>query len=281
MSDRITVAGVVPALSGPEVEENLREGANTTYTWEGTKAEVDALRDNAVASGATRVVRAPSSGGNWKITVTYAGTPNETGGPQADLPTNLHELTTTVEQIPWQKSAQLRTFFNASRADEIIGTVSSYVNKYNSGDINATATLSSYAVAQQNLSLDLAKISGTTAGEIVDAKKLLKQILVQGVGSAVEYNSSYSRSITAATFTQVKAAYTGVGKIWTSSEVEAFEGIPTEEWFGLDPSLIWLKSPPNVQAAYNGKTQISYNYTGAKQASKFFWAAYGSATLID
>jgi hypothetical protein len=63
--------------------------------------------------------------------------------------------------------------------------------------------------------------------------------------------------------------------------VVAFEGVPSNEWFGLNPTTLWLKAPPTVRAAAGGKTEIVYSYSQEIAPSKLFYSAYADATLTD
>ena len=285
MSDRIvSSSSTSPILTGPTLRYDKRNGNTTEYVFEGAEVECKVKARQLIAQKADNVMVGPAGNGNWKVEAQFSGSELEEGGPDADQPTNLHELENTVEQVHWNKSARCRSFFNTSaqRCENIITAVAKHVTSYQNGQTEKNIeSLTFYANEQANLTIELNKISGITPTEIADAKKLMGHILFYGFETFYNYNSVYSRTITAATYAQVRAAYTGVGQVWTSAEVVAQEGLPESEWFGLDASVLWLKSPPRVSAASGGKTQISYNYVSAPSFSKFQASAYGAASLVD
>lgn len=286
-ADRIRVASeTFPALSGPEWEERKSGTSNnytasTTYTYKGTKEECNSKRAEVKAAGCSMLSIKPAGDGDWTLTATFPGTPEDEGGPQSDPPIDQHELEVNVEQVPWCNSPVLATKFSTYNK-EVVGAVKWVVDKYKNGEFAPPAsdtTNTAKVLAGQALYDELQKIS--SGSYTVSGLKLFKAVVGRGIEYALTYNEVYRRTITAAVYSQVQAAYTGAGKIWTSAEVEAFEGIPTTEWFGLEAGTQWLKSPPHVSAVSGGKTQITYYYTGCKQASAFFYEAYGSATLLD
>jgi hypothetical protein len=280
MSDRIiaTDAGAGPFPNGPEVEFALRDGFSSVYRYTGSEAECKAKRDEVLSRGPATMSVHPKGDGDWEIVATFQGTPDDQGGPQADVPTNVYELEVNVDNPSVYNSPRL----NAQMTAESIAAVQRIVNKYNSGDYEPLAsetTLTALAKARAALTTELDKIAAgayTTIG-----LKLINAIIGRGVENVIQYNEVFRRTITAATYAQVKAAYVGTGKIWTDSEVTALEGIPTSEWFGLEANTQWIKAPPTVSAAWGGKTQIVYYYTGFKQASALFYEAYDSAVLLD
>lgn len=281
MSDLLRASGVIgPILSGPTTRYNKLDGYQSEYAYEGTQAECQAALATLVAGRAQDVMLAPSGNGLWRVSGTFAGTPNEEGGFDADPPTNIHELDTVAEQVAWNKSDVARSYFNAARQEYIIAILDFHINKYrNSAQTTDDPAAHIYQNFVTELTASLELVSGIT--ETADALKLAKHVIAYGIESFTNYRPIYYRTITAASYNQVQAAYTGVGKVWTAAEVVAFEGVPESEWFGLDTNFLWLKSPPRVSASAQGKTQISYQYTGALSYSKFQATAYGSATLLD
>jgi hypothetical protein len=261
-----------PFLVGPEVNEEKRGGTTTTYTYTGTLAQCQARRAIDRASGASTISLAPSGDGLWRLSVTYAGLPQEEGGSASDPAVNLHELDVQPEQIAIWESDRLRTFLS-TEADvalvrRAVGMFLSNSPLYSGGTLIQNPTKTQY--------IDAMKAETTND---TDSEAVFNRVAAQGDFTTV-FRSTYRRSITAASYNQVRAAYTGAGKIWTSGEVESFEGIPTSEWFGL-PSAQWLKAPPRVSAAYGGKTEIQYYYSEIVRPSKYYYAAYNSATLVD
>jgi hypothetical protein len=97
----------------------------------------------------------------------------------------------------------------------------------------------------------------------------------------LEYHTVYRRTLTAATPQQVRASYEGATMIWTTDEVQSFEGISPFDWFQLPSGSQWIKSPPFVTATARQKTQLVYTYTECKQATALLYDAFGSAVLLD
>jgi hypothetical protein len=292
MSDRLIVSGATPILSGPEVTEQKTGGTDTRYTWKGSRAECIAQRD-LIRGTANTIELRPAGDGTWELIATYAGQPEDEGGPDAELPVNLHELEISAEIVSVWQSTQLSTHFTAG-ALRIMSTVAKLYEdgSYSSMDgqyikdliDNGGLTLTTWnsQTTQARALLDLVRLltAASLSGEATDAQAFFNTVIFVGTDKAYKYNPTYRRSVTSASFVQVQASFVGVGQIWTSGEVESFEGIPNGEWFGL-PSTLWLKLPPRVSAAAGGKTAIEYSYQGGfDTASQFLYTAYGSATLI-
>lgn len=288
MTERIqSQAG--PYLTGPETTEQLREGAESSYTWTGTREECYNQRAIERAGGAKSTSISPNGDGQWRLVVTHAGSPDDEGGPEADLPTNQHELETSQQEINFWESRVCAALFSYT-ALMIVYRVH-YMYKegiYADGQdyIRQTAAIETAwkdMTPQTRAKTDLSRLltRGGVSSEDALCQKLIDRLMSGFATRIIEFESVYRRSITAAVYSQVQAAYTGVGKIWTTSEVESFEGTPTGEWFGL-PSTQWLKLPPRVSASAGGKTNIEYVYQGGFHSpSRFFYQAYGGATLID
>lgn len=273
MSDRITsVSGAV--LRGPEVTETERDGAQARYIWTGTLSQCQAQRDVARATGAQTIELGLAEGGQWQLAVVYPGTGEDEGGPEADEPFDLHEIDVQVETIPVWQSKTLRLYLTEPDISAVKKAVEHYLSNgilYDTvtGEEIKNPTKAQYVAAMK-----------TETTDDTDSETLFNRVIA-GTDTVMEYREVYRRSITSASYSQVQAAYTGAGNIWTSSEVESFEGIPTSEWFGLAPSTLWLKAPPTVRAVAGGKTEIVYYYSQIIAPSKMFYTAYGSATLTD
>lgn len=286
MSDRVT-SEVGPFLLGPEIEDG-RDGTTSTYTWEGTRDECINKRALVLAQGASSVTVRPGTGGNWQITADFAGSPIDDGGPVADIPVNQHDLEVSASVEDYKTNAKAKTLFS-EYAFYIIAKIFEWYKNGGYEDTNgyvkqtdvATAWESKTPIerAELDVARQLARVS--LSSEATLAQKLLRRLANGGGESIYKFETTYRRRITAATFNQVQAAYTGVGQIWTAAEVESFEGVPTAEWFGL-PATQFLKLPPRVGASAGGKTDIEYSYQGGfDSVSHFFYTAYGSAALQD
>lgn len=261
-----------PVLHGPSVTEVKRDGVETTYEYEGTYSQCASQKILSRLQGASRMTLDPAEGGKWKLSVTFAGSPEEDGGPDVDEPQNLHELDIQPEQIAIWESDILRGYLS-TEADvalvrRSVGMFLSNSPLYTGGALIQNPTKKQYIDAMK-----------TETTNDTDAEAVFNRVAAQGEYTTV-FRSTYRRSITAASWGQVQAAFTGAGKIWTTAEIVAFEGVPTGEWFGL-PTVLWLKAPPRVSAAAGGKTEIQYYYSEIVRPSKYYYQAYGSATLID
>ncbi len=109
---------------------------------------------------------------------------------------------------------------------------------------------------------------------------LFRGIALHQQRDTTQFNSIYRRRITAASYNQVQAAFTGQKQIWTTSEVVSFENVPSAWWFQLPTSLLWYKVPPQVSTVAGQKTEIIYNYIGGVQYWSGTHTAYGAATLL-
>lgn len=260
-------------ITGPEVDEQNRGGKLTTYSYEGTYAEMVSQRDIERQSGASRIVLRPNGSGLWQLSSSYPWGDDDAQGA-TEQPQNVHEIEIQVEQIPCYNSETLRAYMSGTTAqkDKDIGIVKVFVDRFHAGDFKDANDLPDIDAAVTALQ--------TLTNDDTNAGRLFRRILA-GTDSFLEYRSVYRRTITAANWIQVQASYVGAGQIWTTAEVEAFEGVPTAEWFGLRPGMQWLKAPPSVQAVAGGKTQIQYYYTEFKQATALGYTAFGGATLLD
>ncbi len=278
-------------VTGPEVEETRRNGAvvgfSNVWKYEGTEAEIDAQRIIERSTGANRISKRPTGTGLYELTSAFPFDLEAGNTPETEEPQDLHELEVNTDQAPWQSSVVLNAILlalggTAATVSAAIAAIHKAAENFKDGKYKPTATettVTDLDKAATDLTTQLNKISSgiyTATGVSV-----MKRVLGGGIEGVITYNEVYRRSITAASYTQVQAAYEGSGKIWTNTEVETFEGIPTNEWFGLEANTQWLKSPPHVTAVARGKTQIQYYYTGFKRASRFFYEKYNAAVLLD
>jgi len=291
MSDRIqSPAQSGATITGPFISESLNDGAENRYKAVGTRAQCEVQRQIWRALRASRLELEPNGDGQWQLNASFAGLPSDEGGAEAEVPTNLHELETRAETGDYKSSRILMLEAKprriATRAFEFYkkdgyADGSDYIRQQDAATTDAWRLIDPQGRAELDIARQLVREGVSDQAVIQGAKDLFNRLLDGGGELIYKFSSVYRRTITAASSSQVRAAYTGVGKIWTSDEVESFEGIPTSEWFGL-PSTYWLKLPPRVTAAAGGKTDIEYTYQGGFfLASAFFYEAYGSATLLD
>ena len=111
-------------------------------------------------------------------------------------------------------------------------------------------------------------------------QNLFRGIAYYGVKDCEQSRTVYRRRIMAASFNQVQAGFVGVGQIWTTAEILAFENVPSSWWFQLPSTLQWFKSPPRVLTVAQQKTEIEYSYQAVFKAWSGVFTAYGSATLL-
>jgi len=256
-------------VRGPETDWDVKTGWRSTWIYEGPQTEILAQRNIELSSGATQLRVSPNGNGLWELYAAYPA--SETGEPVLDDAQDVHEIEVQVEQISFWNSLKLRTYL--SNAD--IAIVKSFAEKFLGGgslEEIAHPTRAEYITAMK----EQITIASRTNAEVVFDR------FTSGTDGCIEYREVYRRTITAASPQQIQATYNGVGLIWTTSEVEAWEGTPAgTAWFGLQSGMQWLKAPPTVQAVSGGKTQIQYYYTEAVKATALLYTAHGSATLLD
>lgn len=275
----IIVSEPRPHITGPIINGS-KSGGSTDFIAKGSLSDLQSFRALVKSRGANPTRLEPDEGGQWILSYTF---PYETedesgqGGIVYDQPVDQHDLDVAMETVPAFNSPVLYALLGAS-ASKIVAATQLTVKKYHNGEFKPGASTTSLDVAEDWITAEVDKIDNT---KTATALKLLRAVAGRGVESVIQFNTVYRRTITAAVYWQVQAAYTGNGKIWTDTEVTNFEGTPTNEWFGLEANTQWLKTPPNVSAVWGGKTQITYSYIGFKQASRLFYEAYGSATLLD
>lgn len=288
--DTIKATGATaPFLTGPEIQEELRGGTTTTYSYTGTLNDCQIQRQIAKANGATSISLGPDGTGLWRLSTTFAGLPEDEGGAASEPAVDLHELERSAEVGDFRTNAVLRNQFTGD-ALYITTKVYDFYKRDGYADssdyIRQTAAITTAWESQTpeaRARLDISRLltRASLGAQNADCLALFNRLVAGGGDIVYKFNSVYRRTITAASPSQVRAAYTGSGQIWTSGEVEAFEGIPTASWFGL-PSTLWLKMPPRVTASAGGKTDIEYSYQGGfDSASSFFYTAYGAASLLD
>ncbi|MGN6552523.1 MAG: hypothetical protein ACTHLW_02160 [Verrucomicrobiota bacterium] len=262
--------GIAPGayFKGIEIEENTISGSTTTWLYEGSKVEVDAQRALHLAMGATRISRAPKGDGNYELRASY---PYGELGAEAEEPQNVYELEISVAQPSVYQNPKLRSLLS----DQLIGKVAKIAQGFEAGDYMVDADPSYPDTAAAEAAVSTATSANATA------LKLFKLVAYRKTDSFIEYETVFRRSITAASPNQIRAGYEGVGKIWTTDEVQAFEKVVPGGWFILEPDMQWLKAKPNVVSVSNQKTQINYYYTQLKSASALLYDAYGDAVLLD
>lgn len=288
-------ASAGPYFVNSEIEIDTVNGASTVETWEGTYAECNTKKTGLLAAGATKVRLSPKGDGAWQVRGTF---PYDSSGSQTSTVDTLELEVNAVQRSAYQ-SPIYRSYFsdystvtrNSAKALSTLPIIADCARKYAAGlparESNGTYIYGATAYNTRELAIlaesaarfDL--LSTLTTGEKVSATSFLNNVAFRGVTSFIEFNQVFRRTVTAGSPSAIQANQVGAGKIWTTAEVIAWEGIPANGWFTLPPDMQWFKDKPRVISAYNQKTQISYSYTEIVTASNMFYQAYGNAVLID
>lgn len=280
-ADRISTTGQI-VLKAENYDTNTASGPATTRVFTGSRARCLAQRQVELGLGASTTKLEDTGDGNAQLTAGY--TWDTTQGGSAAQPINSHELEINMEQVDVYSSEDMRTqlytsfaswagvngaiAFIKGKVDQYEAAVSALPNTATGADITAVKTaaealFSIYSGAQLALMLNL-----------------FRGIALHQQKNATQFNTIYRRRITAASFNQVQAGFTGVKKMWTTNEVLAFENVPASWWFQLPSTYLWLKTPPIVVTVAGQKTEISYNYIGCLTAWSGTHTAYNAATLL-
>lgn len=293
MSEVRTYAG--PFFVNSEIEIDTTNGASTIETWEGTYNECRTKQTALISAGATKARLAPKGDGAWQVRATF---PFDSSGSQAATVDTMELEVNAVQRSAYQ-SPVYRSYFadyssitrHSTRAASTLPIIADCARKYAAGlparESNGTFIYgsSSYSTRELAILAEFAErinlVAGILPGEKTAATSFLHNVAFRGVTSFIEFNQVFRRTVTAGSPSAIQANQTGAGKIWTTAEVVAWEGIPANGWFTLPPNMQWFKDKPRVISSYNQKTQISYSYTEIVTASSMFYQAHGNAVLID
>lgn len=258
MSERL-IATPGPILESIE-ETQDDKGSRTTYVYTGTEAEVKSQRILERQRGAKFLQIKPAGGGKWELNASFPFTVEE-GNGDAEVPTDTHELETTM--------AQQDIFL----CPKLIAKISDEADRHLLLDLVKRYKQSDPAF--NTVTKALAQVGAETGGN-EDMLDYFKLIALKGVEHWIFYRSVYSRTITSATPRQVQASFEGSQKIWTTAQLQAWEGLPTDWWFQLPPNAKWHKSPPTVTTniGRGRKTQINYKYLASDEISPLVYDNY-------
>lgn len=272
--DRISSTGLI-VLKSEAMENNSASGDSTTRIFTGSKALVLSQRTIEALGGASLLKVEAVGDGNYQLTARYSWDLTKGGNQQA--PINSHELENSMSTVDvWTNPVLLAAFVAAfgsqAAANAAIGYVTLLIDSFiKAGDGSAAAQASFeagittlYAGSQQALMLNA-----------------FRGVAYHQVKNCVQFDTVYRRRITAATYNQIQASFTGAGQIWTTAEVIAFENTPSAWWFQLPPTAMWLKQKPIVLTVAQQKTEIAYNYLEIAEAWGLTYTAYGAATLLN
>jgi hypothetical protein len=272
-ADRISTSGQI-VLQSETLENNSASGDGTTRIFTGARALILSQRTIESVGGATLLKVESVGDGNYRLTSRY--TWDLTKGGNSQPPINSHELENNMSQVDVWTNPILRATFVAAFGSQAamgaaIGFVARLVDKFiQAGDGSAAGQAAAeadittvYAGAEQALMLDA-----------------FRGVAYHQVKNCIQFDTVYRRRITAATYNQIQASFTGAGQIWTTAEVVAFENTPSAWWFQLPANSLWLKAKPVVVTVAQQKTEISYNYLEVAEAWGLLYEAYDSATLL-
>lgn len=298
MSDRLTT-GKGPWLAASEIEFDQNSGNNVTVeTWEGSESECRSKRSQLTAAGSRRTRLMPKGDGNWQLRAEW---PYDKEGQNSSF-VDVMELEVNAVMRSAYQSPVYRSLFgdfvavtqDSPRARTTLPIIADCARKYQSGlpreETSGSAAGkyiwrgSAYNTREDAVMAELTArinaIANITANERALAITFYENVAYRGVTSFVEFGHVFRRRITAGTPAAVQANMTGGGKVWTSAEVVAFEGIPSDGWFSIPPDVQWHKDKPRVLSSYGQKTELSYSYTEIVTATRLLYEPYGSAILI-
>jgi hypothetical protein len=272
--DRINSTGQI-VLESESLENNLRAGNSYTRIFKGSLHLTSQQRLVELGFGAAKVSLDSMGDGNYKLTAYYPW--DVTNGSNAEAPATTHELENNMSQVEVWSNKNLRATFLSSfgsqtAANAAINFVVQLINSFISGADGSTAA---QTAAEAEIT---SAYSGGQATLILNA---FRGVAYHQVKNSIQFDTVYRKRITAATYNQVQAAFTGAEQIWTTGELESFENIPSNQWFQLPSSYLWLKTKPQVNTVANQKTEVSYSYLAVAEAWALLYTPYGSATLLS
>ncbi len=274
-------------LEHAEIAENGRTGSESTYVYHGTYLALKGQQNWCRGWGAYSMALTRIEGSShWRLTAVFPF--NEYGG-EPQLIQGVYELDVEMQQPSIYTSEVLRGKRDAAGnmltaallPDNYIAVVARYVEYFSNGEasdkgVGLTNPDSGWSWCQQQI---MARVP-TTNNYQARALQLFATVAAHKTDSFIEYYHVFKRTLTAALPVQVQASNIGKGQIWTTFELQNFEGVPANSFFQLDQNSLWLKSPPVISASARQKTQVSYSYTECRQANALAYTAYGAAKLL-
>lgn len=314
MSNRVTT-GAGPWLVSEEIEvDTINAGSATVQVWEGSETECRGYLSLLIAYGATKLKLSPKGDGNWQVRGSYPF--DKQGQNKSFVDTMELEVNAVMKSIYLSPVYRARfSDYNSISQDsykarQTLPIIDDCKSKYksgqpkrgsdglfsyqyfdsntaNDGDTNpATDPVVKVATREEAIQRELGDRLNqagfaTGSSEFISATQLFENVAFRGVTSFIEYNHVFRRRVTAGSPNAYRANSVGGGKVWTSAEVIAWEGIPQNGWFDLPVDVQWHKDKPRVIAAYGQRTEISYTYTEIVTATAIAYNRYGSAVMID
>ena len=277
-SGRLAIPGAAVTVTGLSQEDNTRTGASSVCEWEGSYEDLLVKKAWAQGAGAGEVIGPDSKGNGYYKLVAHFPFGFDGEVTSYYTPPSVHELETCISQTPIWRSSKIRTRLTPQQ----IGIVQRVVSDYQAGKASGDLTENDEALAEAAVVAKIAKNGGAVSGVTnLQAQTygldLFRAVALLGVEDFIEYYSVYRRSLTAATPEQVRVSMTDTGKIWTTPEIIAAEGVSATGFFDLDTTLVWIKSRPQVVGVAGQKTQVIYSYTESKAALEMTYDAKGLA----
>lgn len=203
----------------------------------------------------------------WKLSATFASDPSGGTDPgTTEAISNTYELEDNQIQMPTCQNKILADMIT----DGAVNGIKEIFDQYAAQKLTLTA-------ATKQVS-DLLEEKAVT-GDAADEANLFFDDLMKGVDTYYDFHTVFRRTLTAVTKTQVGDSFTGIKKIWTTDQINTWEGLTGNPgiFFTL-PTLQWLKLPPRVSAATNQRTQVSYEYWGADAWLTRYYETYAPST---
>jgi hypothetical protein len=271
--DRINSIGQ-PVVKSEKLVNNQRSGNSFDRVKTGSFAAMMTERLIASAMGASHLELESLGDGNYQLAASFPW--DVVNGSQSEAPINSHELDESKEQVPWFKSSvmlnQLLAAFGSTSG--AIGALSFLMRSVNYYTANATADMTPTQLE--------AGFNATYAGgQLTLMLNLFRGVAYFGYDRCDQLKVEYKRRVTAASFNQIQASFTGVGQIWTTAEVISFENTPAQWWFQLPSGALWQKSNPRVLTVAGQKTELTFSYSTILPAWNGLYSAYASAALLS
>ena len=274
-------------LERADIAENGRTGSESNYVYTGTYMALKGQQSWCRGWGAYNMALTRIDGGSlWRLTAVF---PFDENGGEPALIQGVYELDVEMQQpsvyanevLRGKKDVYGNVLVAALLPDNYIAVVARYVEYFESGEASDKGTGVStgdggWTWCQQEI---IARVP-TTNNYQARALQLFATVAAHKTDSFLEYYHVFKRTLTAALPIQVQASNIGKGQIWTTFELQNFEGIPANSFFQLDQNSLWLKSPPVITASARQKTQVTYSYTEFRQANGLLYTAYNAAKLM-
>lgn len=260
-------------LESVQQQEDSKTGFRTIYTFTGSESVIDAQRIVSRLAGAKTIDKSSSGDGNYKLVCTFPFDAEDNGNGDAEVPTDTHELESSMAQQDVFLNPKLcRTppdgDAGVSQTNRHI--LKAHVDKYKHGAFD-TVEAAEKAILDAVVNDGLLTVSHAAMKLRVLA--YFREIALHGVEHWVFYRTVYSRTITSATPRQVQASFYGSQKLITTAQLLALENVPSDWWFTLPPNYVWHKSEPTVRTdiGRGRKTQITYRYIASQEASAMLY----------